>query len=459
MTVNGQVSFWQASLGPNPPRPALPGPTEADVCVVGAGYTGLWTAWALRRARPDLRVVVLEADHVGFGASGRNGGWLSGLMPGNRELMAAGPAGRTGVVGLQQALHRAVDDVLGACAEEGIGADQVKGGTLAVASTPAQLRRLRAHLATERSWGVGPDDAWELDAAEVAERVAVPGVLGGVFNRHCARVHPAKLVRGLADAVERSGVEIFERTPVLRIGDHEAETLTGPVRASWVVRATEGYTAGLPGVRRQLLPMNSSMVVTEPLGDERWVQIGWEGCETLGTGAHAYLYAQRTADGRIALGGRGVAYRFGSGTDHRGATDEATVRELRAALAGLWPAAAGVRIAHAWCGVLGVARDWCPTVTADPHRGLAWAGGYVGDGVAASHLAGLTLADLVLGEDTERTRLAWVGHASRAWEPEPLRWIGARGLYAMYRAADRAEADGRTRTSPLAVVADRIAGR
>ncbi len=457
--VNGQLGFWQASLGPAPHRPALVEPTEADVCVVGAGYTGLWTAWELRRRRPDLRVVVLERDHVGFGASGRNGGWLSGLMPGNREVMAAGPAGRAGVVGLQRALQGAVDSVLAACDEEGIDADQVKGGTLGVALTPAQLGRLRARLAEERAWGVGPEDAWELSAEEVGARIQVAGVLGGVFDPHCARVHPAKLVRGLADAAERRGVEIFERSPALRIAAHRVDTLVGPVRARWIVRATEGYTAGLPGLARQLLAMNSSMIVTEPLGEDRWKALGWDGQETLGTSAHAYIYAQRTADGRIAIGGRGVPYRFGSGTDYRGATDPATIDSLRAALGRLWPAAADVAVAHAWCGVLGVARDWCPSVQVERASGLASAGGYVGDGVSTSHLAGLTLADLVLGEDTERTRLAWVGHRSRPWEPEPLRWIGARGIYALYRAADRAEADGRSRSSLLARIADALAGR
>ncbi len=457
--VNGQVSFWHAALGPPPARPSLPGPTEADVAIVGAGYTGLWTAWALRRARPGLRVVVLERNHVGYGASGRNGGWLSGLMPGNAQVMARGPAGREGVLGLQRALQRAVDDVLAVCAEEGIDADQAKGGTLQVATTPAQLGRIRAHLAAEREWGVDPEDARELTAGELAARVQIAGALGAVHSPHCARVHPVKLVRGLADAVERRGGEIFERSPVLSIGDHRVETLTGTVSARWVVRATEGYTAGLPGLRRALLPMNSSMIVTAPLGNQRWDAIGWKDCETISTAAHAYLYAQRTADGRIAIGGRGVPYRWASGTDHRGATDASTVTSLTEAISRLWPAAAGVPVEHAWCGVLGVARDWTPSVVADSVSGQAWAGGYVGDGVAASHLAGLTLADLILGQDTPLTRLAWVGHTSRPWEPEPFRWLGAHGLYVMYRAADRVEAGGRARPSALAAIADRIAGR
>ncbi|MGH8920332.1 MAG: NAD(P)/FAD-dependent oxidoreductase, partial [Actinomycetes bacterium] len=278
---NGEVSFWQASLGPPPRRPSLPGPSEADVCVVGAGYTGLWTAWAVRRADPTLRVVVLEADHVGFGASGRNGGWLSGLLPGNRAVLARGAGGRSGVIGLQHHLFAAVDEVAAVCEDEGIDADLHVGGSLAVATGAAQLARLRAELDADRAWGVGPVDAWPLSATEVAERVRVADALGGIYTPHCARIHPAKLVRGLAEAAARAGAEIYEATPVTSIGPHVATTTAGAVRARWVVRATEGFTARLPGLRRRLLPMNSSMVVTAPLPPDAWAAIGWRGAETV----------------------------------------------------------------------------------------------------------------------------------------------------------------------------------
>jgi glycine/D-amino acid oxidase-like deaminating enzyme len=457
---NGELGFWHASLGgAGPTRPALGGPTEADVCIVGAGYTGLWTAWALRQAEPAIRIVVVDRAHVGFGASGRNGGWLSGFLPGDREVMARGGQGRAGVIALQRALHRAVDQVAGICEAEGIDADLHKGGSLTVATSPAQLARLRSKLAAARVWGVGPEDAWELGQDEVEGRVRVAGALGALFSPHCARIQPAKLVRGLATAVERRGVEIYEATPVETIRPHVAQTAFGDVSARWVVRATEGFTAGLPGLGRQLLPMNSSMIVTEPLGPQRWAEIGWRGAETLADGAHAYLYAQRTLDGRIAIGGRGVPYRFASRTDHRGVTPAKTAGDLAAGLHRLLPAARGIDIAHAWCGVLGVARDWCPSVGVDRHSGLAWAGGYAGDGVTAAHLAGLTLADLIVGADTERTRMPWVGHESRPWEPEPLRWAGVRGIYHLYRAADRAETAGRNGTSMWARVAGRISGR
>jgi glycine/D-amino acid oxidase-like deaminating enzyme len=464
--VNGQVSFWHATLGGRPqPRPGLNGPVEADVCIVGAGYTGLWAAWALSSANPALRVVIVEAAFAGFGASGRNGGWLSGLMPGDRGRLAR-ERGREAVVSLQRQLFAAVREVPAVCRQEGIDADIQVGGTMAVATAPAQLRRLREQLNESRDWGVGPEDAGELSAAEISARIRVTGALGGVFSPHCARIQPAKLVLGLAGAVERNGVTIFEASPALAVGPGWVRTPSGEVRARWVLRATEGFTPRLAGAHRALLPMNSSMIVTEPLPDHVWTEIGWSGMETLRDAAHRYVYAQRTADGRIALGGRGRPYRFGSRGDADGFTPRRTVTELRRSLGRLFPGAAEVGLAHAWSGVLGVARDWCPSVGLDRTSGIGWAGGYVGDGVAMSYLGGRTLADLVVGADTERTASAWVGHRSRLREPEPLRWLGVHAIYLLYGAADRSEARapdrfrrGADKTSTWARLADRISGK
>ncbi|MQA08990.1 MAG: FAD-dependent oxidoreductase [Pseudonocardiaceae bacterium] len=233
----------------------------------------------------------------------------------------------------------------------------------------------------------------------------------------------------------------------------------GTVRAPIVIRATEGFTASLRGERRTWLPMNSNAIVTEPLPASTWDEIGWAGRDVLGDAAHAFFYAQRTADDRIVLGGRGVPYRFGSRTDVNGAMPARTVASLTSLLRQLFPAAADVAADHAWCGVLGVPRDWSASVGLERSTGLGWAGGYVGTGVTATNLAGRTLADLVLERDTALTRLPWVGHRARRWEPEPLRWLGVHSLYGTYRAADRREAAGLARTSRLARIADWIAGR
>ena len=454
MAANAPVSHWY----PQAPdlRPALPGDRDADVCIVGAGYTGLWTAYYLKQLDPALRITVLEARFAGFGASGRNGGWLSGLPPGNREVLAA-EHGRDAVLAWQRALNDAVDEVIAVAAREGIDADIVKGGNLEVARTPAQARRLRAEVDEEHRWGVA--DMRLLTAAEATARIAVDRTVLGAFTPHCARVQPAKLVRGLADTVQRLGVVIYEQTPVAAIEPGRARTAHGVVRAPVVLRATEGFTARIAGLRRRWLPMNSAMIATEPLPDRTWEAIGWAGCETLGDLAHGFFYAQRTADGRIALGGRAVPYRYASRTDRDGALGQATVEYLTGVLTAALPQTRGVPIARGWCGVLAVPRDWTATVRFDPASGLGEAGGYVGHGVTAANLAGRTLADLVLKRSTALTALPWVGHRSRSWEPEPLRWLGVRGLYTAYKLADRHEAGGRATTSPIAALADRITGR
>ena len=442
---NGEVSYWWRALGGFPPRrPSLPGPAEADVCIVGGGYTGLWTAYYLAGRRPDWRIVVLEAAFAGYGASGRNGGWVTAELPGSRARYARAAGGPAGVAALEAELRSTVDEVGRVCTAESIACDFVKGGRLSVATTPPQLARLREGLVAIRERGDGDDVYQFLSGAETRDRVNVAGALGGLFAPASARVQPAALAAGIAAAAERRGVEIYEATPVSAIepagsGRAVARTKFGDVHARAVLRCTEGYTAALPGQRRALLPMNSHMVVTEPLDDAAWREIGWAGCETLGDEAHAYMDAPRTADGRIALGGRGVPYRFGSAVDHLGMTDQSTVAALTRVLRRMFPAAAGTPVAHAWCGVLGVPRDWCATVTYHPASGLGWAGGYTGHGVAAANLAGRTLADLVAGEPSPLTGLPWVGHRSRSWEPEPARWAGVHGLYALYRLADRLE--------------------
>ncbi|WP_030250639.1 NAD(P)/FAD-dependent oxidoreductase [Streptomyces violens] len=456
MTLNGNISFWYRQTGIPSRRDPLDGPVDADVCIVGAGFTGLWTAYYLKKADPGLRIVVLEREFAGFGASGRNAGWLSGKIAGSPAVYAR-ERGPQSVRELQRAMNATVDEVIAVAGAEGIDADIVKSGYLTVAHRPAQLPRLRA--AHEKSVHWGNADEVLLSGREVRDRIDVAGALGGVHNPHCARVHPAKLVQGLAQAVAALGVTIHESTPVTRIAPGRAETPFGTVRARRVLRATEGFTSDLHGERRTWLPMNSSMVVTEPLPEEAWKTIGWDGHELLSDLTHAYTYAQRTADGRIAIGGRGVPYRFGSRVDRDGRTSPKTVRALRDTLARLLPATAGARIDHAWSGVLAVPRDWCASVSFDRRTGLGWAGGYVGHGVAATNLAARTLRDLVLEQDTDLTRLPWTGHRTRAWEPEPARWLGVHGMYAAYRAADRSEATRRTTTAPIAKIADRISGR
>ncbi|MDI3418035.1 NAD(P)/FAD-dependent oxidoreductase [Streptomyces luteolus] len=462
-TLNGHISHWFHDHGLPVAREPLTGDATADVCVVGGGYTGLWTAYYLKKAVPFLRITVLEQKFCGYGASGRNGGWLYNGIAGRDRY--AKLHGKDAAARLQTAMNDTVAEVVRVAEEESIAADVHRGGVLEVAYTPAQLPRLRAFHEDEVAYG--DRERLLLGARETADRIQVSGAVGSSWTPHGARLHPAKLVTGLAAAVEALGVTIHESTPVTEIKPKHAVTPYGTVRAPYVLRCTEGFTAALKGLRREWLPMNSSMVVTEPIPAELWKSIGWEGRETLGDMAHAYMYAQRTADDRIALGGRGVPYRYGSRTDNDGRTQPGTVDALRSLLVRFFPALARTRIDHAWSGVLGVPRDWCATVTLDRSTGLGWAGGYVGSGVATANLAARTLRDLVRqdsgqGASTELTELPWVNHKVRKWEPEPLRWLGVQSLYAAYRTADRREASLPTTSSStdrLAGWADRVAGR
>jgi glycine/D-amino acid oxidase-like deaminating enzyme len=433
-------SFWHATCQDDlTPRSPLPSDLDVDVAIVGAGYTGLWTAYYLSRADPSLRVAILEKEIAGFGASGRNGGWCSALFAASKEKLAA-RHGRDAAVSLQRELFRTVDEVGRVAAEEGIDAQFRKGGTLSVATAPAHVERLRAEVDDERAWGFGEDDYAWLTADEARTRIDVRSCFGAMFTPHCAAIHPARLVRGLAHAVERRGVSIFERTAALSIDEGVVETTRGRVKAEIVIRATEGYTPALPGQKRAVVPVYSLMIVTEPLSRATWDGIGWTNHETFNDGRHLLIYAQRTADDRIAFGGRGAPYHFASRVEDRFDKEPRVFADLHQVLGSLFPSAAGAAVTHRWGGPLGIPRDWFPSVGFDRERGMGWAGGYVGDGVGSSNLAGRTLADLVLGQETELTRLPWVGHRSRRWEPEPLRWLGVNFMLKTMAHADRSEA-------------------
>jgi glycine/D-amino acid oxidase-like deaminating enzyme len=435
-----RLSLWHDTVDDDlTPRPALGGDLDVDVAVVGAGYTGLWTAYYLAAADPTLRIAVLEAEVAGFGASGRNGGWCSALFPAPVGWLAK-RYGRERAVAQHRAMQGAVDEVGRVAAAEGIDCHFAKGGTVVAARSSVQLDRARAEVAEARHWGFDEDDLALLGADEARTRLAAGDVLGATYTPHCAAIHPARLARGLARAVERRGVTVYEQTPVTAIEPHLAVTPHGRVRADVVVRATEGFTPRLPGMRRDLAPVYSLMVATEPLPDDVWERIGLAGRETFSDFRHLIIYGQRTADGRLAFGGRGAPYHFGSRIRPRQDRDPDVFAALHRTLVDLLPAVQDAAFTHAWGGPLGIARDWCASVGLDQGSGLAWAGGYVGDGVSTTNLAGRTLADLVLRRDSDLVHLPWVGHRSRRWEPEPLRWLGVSASLKVMTGADAEEA-------------------
>lgn len=442
-----RLSLWWDTLPDDlvgQPRPPLPGSVDADVAIVGGGYTGLWTAYYLSVADPTLRIVVLEAQTAGFGASGRNGGWASALFPTSLDVVAASSS-RQAAIDLQRAMFDTVDEVGRIAAHEGIDCHFRKGGTISVARTRVQLERARATIAAERSWGFGEEHIRFLEADDAREVLGATDVLGATFTPHCAAIHPARLVRGLALAVERRGVTIHEGTTVTAIEPGVVRTVFGDVRARRIVRATEAWTPQLPGYERDIAPVYSLMLATEPLPAEVWDEIGLRHGETFNDQRHLIIYGQRTVDDRLAFGGRGAPYHFGSRIKPDYDRDPDVYDELWRVLRDLFPAVAPYAVSHTWGGPIGIPRDWYPSVGLDPETGIGWGGGYVGDGVASSNLAGRTLADLVRGEENARTALPWVNRRSKRWEPEPLRWLGVNlGLRVMGSADGVEERTGRS---------------
>jgi len=443
-----RLSFWHDSL-PQPltPRPALPGSTQVDVAIVGAGYTGLWTAYYLAAADPSMRIAVIEREVAGFGASGRNGGWCSALFPAPLGRVA-GMSGRRQAIAFQRALQATIDEVGRAATAAGIDCHYAKGGTVTLARTPPQVERANAEIAEARAFGFGEEDLRLLPADEARARCGATAVSAATYTPHCAAIHPARLVRGLADAVERRDVPIYESTSARRLAPGRVDTDHGQVRADIVVRATEGYTGRLPGLRRSVAPVYSLVLATEPLPAAVWDDIGLGRRETFHDHRRLIIYGQRTADDRLVFGGRGAPYHFGSRVRPEYDREPRVFGELRRALVGLFPALRDAAVTHTWGGPLGITRDLFASVGLARPQGLAWAGGYVGDGVGAANLAGRTLADLITEQDTDLVRLPWVGHRSRRWEPEPLRWLGINAARRVVTWADSVEARNRPDRGP-----------
>lgn len=428
----------------------LAGDVDVDVAIIGAGLTGLWTARWLLACDPGLRVVVLERDTVGFGASGRNGGWCSALLPMSLTKIARSH-GEAAAHRMQDAMHRNLDDIA-----DFVGTDDVdcwfsRGGTISMARNPAQILRLGDEIREMHEVGFDDTDYRWLGADEARTVCRATDVLGALWSPHCAAVHPLRLTHGVARAVVAGGGTIHEHTAVTGFEPGRVSTDHGTVRAEVVVRATEGYTSQLPNERRSLLPIYSLMIATDPIGSDVWAEIGLHGRPTFADGRHLIIYGQRTGDDRLAFGGRGAPYHFGSAIAPEFDTDDRVRDLLTSGLHDLFPVLcdAGVTVSHHWGGVLAAPRDWTCSVRYDRRTGIASAGGYVGDGLSTTHLAGRTLAALITDSDDDRDRelirLPWVGHRSRKWEPEPVRWLGVNAARAAARRADRDEArTGRT---------------
>ena len=435
------LSLWMDGVGEITPRPALSGEIVADVAIIGAGYTGLWTAYYLKTRAPGLNIVVVEAETAGFGASGRNGGWVMGAVLGEERSVGHLPEPRRRE---SWALLHGIPDEMGRVTRaEDIACDFRKGGTLYCAARyPEQETRLRGWLKALHAEGQTEEDARWLTPAELTQELRIPGALGAVYTPHCATIQPAKLVRGLAETVERLGVRIYEQSRVTQWRPGEIHTTQGVVKADWVVPAVEGYAGSLPPLGDYQLPVQSMLIATEPLPEDVWAGIGLARGQSFSEFSRQVTYGQRTADNRLAFGARG-GYRFGGKLRTDFTLTQAEEGLRRYLLGEIFPQLKGVEITHRWGGNLGMSRRFQPHMLLDSKNRIALSGGYGGEGVGASNLGGRTLADLILGRESMETRQPWVmkdktmRQALRKWEPEPLRWLGYNAIIASFAHEDK----------------------
>ena len=417
--------YWLREAGDGSAAPQLEGERDADVLIVGGGYTGLWTAWNLSRLDPGVRVVVLEAGRCGHGPSGRNGGFVNGLwfsLPALRRRF-----GDARAIAVARSAQDSVDAIGGFCREQGVDAWYRRAGYLQTSTAPAWDDAWDPVASACAELGE-PEACLPLSADEVRARCDSPLFRGGALYPGAATVQPARLALGLAGAVRAGGTQVFEASPVLAMARRGqglvADTENGRVHAGAVVLACGGALAGFRRMRHRLTLTSSHIVVTEPVPD-LLEQINWTGGECVTDSRAMIHYFRTTPDGRIAFGWGGGKVVYGSRTDGRAEVDPdliaAVERDLRRFFPGF--AKAGARIERAWGGPIDVSPSHLPLVVS-VQPGV-WAGfGYTGHGVGPSHMVGRSLASLALGRDDAAARLAIVDPPAVRVPPEPFRFLG-----------------------------------
>ena len=445
MTMPPTSLWWDSLPKPVQIRPSLTKDIDVDVAIIGAGYTGLWTAYYLLKKSPNIKIAILESKVAGFGASGRNGGWCSALFPVELDKLAQ-QSNKEKAIRMQNIMFETVDEVGNVIRTENIDAEWQKGGSYSIARDEIQLNRAIDQANHFKEWGFSDSDFTFLDQNSAQSRINASNILGTTFTPHCAAINPAKLVRSLAEIVESSGAQIFEDTKVLSFSKNKVKTSSANVNTKFIVNATEGYRSDLPGLKRSSIPVYSLMIATEPLSDKVWDEIGLRNRETFADYRNVIIYGQRTKDNRFAFGGRGAPYHFGSKIDNKFDQHKPTHIELFRTLTELFPIIKDAKVTHTWGGPLSIARDWAAHASLDVKTGIASAGGYVGDGVGTANLAGRTLSDLILNKDSELVSMPWVNHKSKNWEIEPFRWIGVNSTLQLAKIADFIEQKFKTET-------------
>jgi glycine/D-amino acid oxidase-like deaminating enzyme len=428
-------SFWLATYGPYAPNPPPRGDLTADVAIVGGGFTGLSTAYHLRRSDPGLRVVVLESEVVGYGASGRNGGFsmtLFGFEPSVTKLLF----GQQRTLEAHRYMERAVDDVDHLVREHEMQSDYWFPGFLRVATTPAYARRIQRDLDLLTRMGIQGIE-W-IDAARLRAEVDSPLFLGAWWEPRCGLLNPAKHVRELKRVAEQAGAEVYEHAPVneIRRGVRfELRTPTATVRAEKIVLATNAYAHLMPETRSKQAPVFTHMVVTEPLTPAQLDSIGWKNRQGIEDARNLVHYFRLTADNRLAMGGSDVTLAYGRGMQHDLAAR--VFGDLERDVVRIFPGLREVRFTHRWGGPVSVPTLLVPEIGQIGDERAYYSIGCIGHGVSLTHLNGRTLADLVLGRRSDLTDIWFVNRRALPWPPEPLRFLLSHAIRGCFRLEDR----------------------
>lgn len=428
-------SYW-LSTRPYEPGPPLEGDLEVDVAVVGGGFTGLAAAHFVKELEPSLRVALLEARVIGYGASGRNGGFSMTLFGLTLSITVA-RFGRERAREAHRYMERAVDLLRDLVEELGLDCDYEHPGFLRVATSEKYRRRILHEIELAHSLGLQGIE-W-MDAARLAEEVRSPLYLGAWWEPRCGLLNPAKLAWSWRDVVTRQGVEVFEDTPVetirRRSGRIELGTPGGTVRARKLVLATNAWSHLIPGLERKQVPAFTHIVLTEPLGGRLPGEIGWRNRQGIEDARNLVHYYRLTADDRLLMGGRDISVAYGRDMDRD--LNEAVFRRLEQDVRDTFPSLTGVRFTHRWGGPVSVPVDMAPAMGRLGGPDVVYSLGCVGHGVSMTHLNGRTLADLVLERTTDLTEVFFVNRRTIPWPPEPLRWAVSRAILGYMRLEDR----------------------
>jgi glycine/D-amino acid oxidase-like deaminating enzyme len=426
--------MWAATAGPYTPGPQLEGEHNVDIAIIGGGYTGLTTAYELKRAEPSLSVAVLEAREIGYGSSGRNGSFgmtVVGLGFGTTALIK----GKGYLRRAHRYMMRAVDTLDELIRREGLDCERLRPGFLRVATTPRYLRRLRREV--DLMNGLGFDDIYWLDESAVRARVESPRHLGALWEPRLVLIHPLKLVRAERELALRVGAHVFENSPVERIergAKFRLETPHGAVSADRIAFATNAYSHLFPELRRKQVPAFTHMLSTEPLAAEQLERVGWTGREGLEDSRNLIHHYRLTPDNRITMGGGPVGFTYGNslyGDDSPAAWEE-VVSHFRAT----FPMLHDVRFSHRWGGPFSVTLDLNPSMGYLADRRAVYSLGCIGHGVSMSHLNAQTLRDMLLERKTELLDGPFVDRRVIPWPPEPVRTALGLALRSYLRVED-----------------------